>query len=363
MKRKEEQYDAVKAYLDEIGNKQLLTAEEEIRLGNIIQPRRKLMRKIAFRGYYAGRKVKDMLDNGECIGNFGNGYMSKTRKQLNDFVEKVEQSYAQGDNEAVKKYQEKLNGVLGKIRLGAEFLEKFADSMIVDLIGNAEEIEKRTMEKPEYTMRKLETLASAMSEYRTSVNEFVSRNLRLVVPLAKIFRKPYEDITELIQEGNKKLFDAVKCFKPSMGFKFSTYAYDCLKNFYRLRRNKTEEYRTILDIPVFNNQLITETYKEQLPDENTPSSYEVVSEVDDREVLGTVYRRISTYVAGKSPRERKIMEMYFGLNGDRKSLSQIGTEVKLTKQMVGVIKDKVLEDLIVKFRDLKTPEIARILSS
>ena len=55
---------------------------------------------------------------------------------------------------------------------------------------------------------------------------FIRSNLRLVVTIAKRFRRlaPTEAFDDLIQAGNHGLIEAVERFDPSRGYRFSTYA-------------------------------------------------------------------------------------------------------------------------------------------
>ena len=54
--------------------------------------------------------------------------------------------------------------------------------------------------------------------------EFVSANLRLVVSIARSYRRPGVELVDLVQEGNLGLLRAVDRFDWRLGFKFSSYA-------------------------------------------------------------------------------------------------------------------------------------------
>ena len=61
---------------------------------------------------------------------------------------------------------------------------------------------------------------------REARNELVTRNLRLVVSIAKCYAKRTETMSlmDLIQEGNLGLITAVKHYDPDLGYRFTTYA-------------------------------------------------------------------------------------------------------------------------------------------
>lgn len=55
-------------------------------------------------------------------------------------------------------------------------------------------------------------------------NEFVRRNMRLVVTIARKYTTEDLTLSDLVQEGNIGLMRALEKFDPDRGFKFSTYA-------------------------------------------------------------------------------------------------------------------------------------------
>lgn len=54
--------------------------------------------------------------------------------------------------------------------------------------------------------------------------ELVEANLKLVVSVAKYYRRAGMSLSDLVQEGNFGLFTAIEAFDPELGYRFSTYA-------------------------------------------------------------------------------------------------------------------------------------------
>ena len=83
-------------------------------------------------------------------------------------------------------------------------------------------------------------LLSADEEYDLSLRlkngdtiarkELIKANLRLVVSIAKKYNYKGVSFGEIVQEGNIALIRAVDKYNPLKGFKFSTYATECIKN-------------------------------------------------------------------------------------------------------------------------------------
>ena len=66
---------------------------------------------------------------------------------------------------------------------------------------------------------------------KKAYEELILHNMRLVIKIAKRYKAFNCDITDLIQEGNIGLMEAVKRFNPSLNYAFTTYAGSFIKGY------------------------------------------------------------------------------------------------------------------------------------
>ena len=392
--------DLVQAYFYSMGDISILKKDEETELAKRLEEGKKI--------------VKDIVTAMPLY--------KKTEVNLNGEVDELSPEEERAEV-ALTKTAEILENLMGEIENTDKKIVKYGSFKdlkkninekkkkninVIKLLALAKEVEKVYKKVESEVGVKVDVLkgmwdriVKAKTLISTSKNELITRNLRLVVNIAKNYVGRGLPLLDLIQEGNIGLMKAVDKFKYEKGFKFSTYATWWIRQaITRALIDQTKTIRVPVHMMEFYNrvtkasreltqQLGREPTKEEIAqklgvptkkveevfraiqdpialqtpvgdedteledfigDKNSPSPYSDAERIEISEHIQRVLKSLT-------PKEEKVIRMRFGIGMDRDhTLEEVGKHLSITRERVRQIEAKAL-------RKLKHPSRLKVLKT
>lgn len=187
-----------------------------------------------------------------------------------------------------------------------------------------------------------ERVMQALRDGDESVREgLIEHNLRLVVYIARKFENTGVGVEDLISIGTIGLIKAVGTFDAHKKIKLATYASRCIENeilMYLRRHSRTRmevSFEEPLNVDWDGNELLLSDIMGTDPD---LVGRELEMETD-RNLLADAISKLSQ-------RERKIMQMRFGLGGgDEKTQREVADELGISQSYISRLEKRIIKRL------------------
>ncbi len=391
--------DLVQAYFNSMGDIPILTKEEEVELAKKLQEGKSIIRETVME-LFLYQKILEEINKEEDSETLTED--DKAEEALNKTIIRIENLI----NEIEKTEQKiKIYGSLKDLRKQINEKRKLGENtkqlenFYKEIHTEIKKIENESGLKIDELKNIWQKIYKAKCLVEDTKNELITRNLRLVVNIAKNYVGRGLPLLDLIEEGNIGLMKAVDKFKYEKGFKFSTYATWWIRQaitralidqtktirvpvhmmeFYNRvtkasreltqqlgREPNNEEIAEKLGVPVRKVEEVFRAIQDpiglQTPigDEDTEledfigdkTSPSPVSEAERIELSEHIQRILKTL----TPKEEKVIKMRFGIGEDRDhTLEEVGRYLSITRERVRQIETKAL-------RKLKHPSRMRLL--
>ena len=281
--------------------------------------------------------------------------------------------------------------------MGAKKENTYENYVHADASGSSNAMKMYLKEIEEYPMlsakEEVELAKAIIDSSEEAKEKFINANYRLVVSIAKRYRKESVDMLDLIQAGNIGLIKAVEKYDYKKGFKFSTYATWWIK---QSITRYIDDCENTIRIPVHLHQRINfvKRKKQELANvlQREPSMEELaeVCELEVDKVLDILKRdknivsldtpikededsslvefipsdahfgdvviheveqnnlreKIDEVLTDLSDQEQQVLRMRFGLDDDTpKTLEEIGKVFGVTRERIRQIEAKAIRKL------------------
>jgi len=365
--------DLVQAYFHSMGNISILTKDEEIELAKRVEQGKDIISGIITTTPFY-KKVEEGLEAREEEKDADEA-VAVSLTVLADLVKMAEAA-----DRRIAQY-----GSLTDLKkLIHQKKKKNVNTSRLEILAKEVQNEYRRVEagagiKIDDLKMKWERITRAIALVTEAKNELTTRNLRLVVKIAKNYQGRGLSLLDLIQEGNIGLIKAVDKFKHEKGFKFSTYATWWIKQaITRALIDQTKTIRVPVHIMEFYSKIIkisreltqelgrepknkeiaekmglpAEKIEEVFKSVQIPVALQTLVGDDDTELEDFIGdgNGISPYANAErneikkhllgilktlSPKEEKVIRMRYGIGVERDhTLEEVGKQLSITRERV-----------------------------
>ena len=169
----------------------------------------------------------------------------------------------------------------------------------------------------------------------------ITHNLRLVVYIAKKFESPGASVEDLISIGTIGLIKAVNTFRVEKNIKLATYASRCIENEILMHLRKSAQLRNEvsiddpLNVDWDGNELLLSDLLGSDPD---AVNRDIEQEAEKDMLLSAVSRL--------SPREKKIMQLRFGLESTKEhTQKEVADELGISQSYISRLEKRIITRL------------------
>jgi RNA polymerase primary sigma factor len=383
--------DIVQTYFHSMGNISLLTRDEEVELAKMLEEGKKIIKEIII-ALPLYRKLEAELDrnNGDNPENVEEERAEEALEMSLKVLENLMRGIKIADGK-IARY-----GTLKDLKKVVHHKKKRAcnsrelDRLAQEVQNVYRQVESETGTKVDDLKGMWDRITRAKILVSEANNELITRNLRLVINIAKNYVGRGLPLLDLIQEGNIGLMKSVDKFDHEKGFKFSTYATWWIRQaITRAIIDQTKTIRVPVHMMEFYNrvskasreltqQLGREPGKEEIANKlevSTVKIEEVFRAIQDPIALQTplddedskledlvgdknspspysdteknmITEQILSVLNTLAPREAEIIRMRFGIGCEKDyTLEEVGNHFSITRERVRQIEAKALRKL------------------
>ena len=169
----------------------------------------------------------------------------------------------------------------------------------------------------------------------------IERNLRLVAHVIRKYQNTSEDPEDLISIGTIGLIKAVNTFKLEKNIKLATYASRCIENeiLMYLRRSTKLKSEVSLDEPLNVDWDGNELLLSDILGTDADAIYRGIEDEVDKELLSLAMKKLT-------PREKKIMELRFGLlDGVERTQKEVADAIGISQSYISRLEKRIIRQL------------------